>query len=373
MTIASVSFYSFSQMTGEKQKEIVKRKTVSFSFVGDLMCHSPQFEAARVNADSFDFRPAFDKVQEILSTADFTIGNLETVNGGKELRYSGYPMFNTPEEYLAALKDAGFDVLITSNNHSMDRGVSGINKTIDNLNKYGLLSFGTYKTEQDRDSILIIEKNGIKVALLAYSYGLNGNNLPKQNEYAVNLIDTLLIQKDVLKAKEKSSDVVITYFHFGEEYQREPSVFQKEIATKAIKYGADIIIASHPHVIQPIEFFENTNSKLDQGFTAFSLGNFFSNQRWRYSDCGVVLNFTIEKINNKLILDTVSIDPVWVSKEMVRGKYIFKILPSDTSSNETFRDLNKTEQTKLLQSYKDTQEIMNAVKNFKQKNSLQIN
>ncbi|MEW6652845.1 MAG: CapA family protein [Bacteroidota bacterium] len=365
---ASISFCFFWQVPKEKQQEIVKRKTVSFSFVGDLMCHLPQFEAARVSADSFDFRPAFFDIKEILSKADFTIGNLETVIAGKDRRYSGYPLFNTPEEYLAALKDAGFDILVTSNNHSMDRGITGVFKTIDKLKKYELLNFGSYKTAIERDSILIIEKNEIKIALLAYTYGLNGNKLPKQKEYAVNLIDTLLIQKDISRAKEKNADIVITYFHFGEEYKREPSLSQIEIAAKTIKFGADIIIGSHPHVIQPVEFFELPNSKMDRGFSAYSLGNFFSNQRWRYSDCGVVLNFTIEKINSKLILDTISIAPIWVSKEIVRGKNRFKILPADTLSSKAFISLNKPDQTKLIQSFYDTKEIMKAVESFTRKN-----
>lgn len=338
------------------------------------MCHSPQFESARVSADSFDFRPAFKEVKEILSKSDFTIGNLETVIAGKKARFSGYPFFNSPEEYLAALKDAGFDILITSNNHSMDRGVVGINRTIDRLRKYGLPNFGTYNSEADRDSVLIAEKDGIKVALLAYTYGLNGNNLPKQKSYAVNLIDTLLIKKDIEKATSKNVDAVLVYFHFGEEYQREANLYQKEIARRTISYGADLIIASHPHAIQPVELFESPKSKLDQGFVAYSLGNFFSNQRWRYSDCGVVLNFTLEKIaTDKIILDTISVEPVWVAKERIGGRNSYVIHPGDTSVYKSFKRLKKADQSKLFQSYYDTKQTMKAAALFKRKNSLRTN
>ncbi|MFA7421917.1 MAG: CapA family protein [Melioribacteraceae bacterium] len=374
LIIAVVSFCFFSQLPKKEQKEIVKRKTISFSFVGDLMCHAPQFEAARVNADSFDFRSVYSDVKEILSKSDFTIGNLETVIAGKESRYTGYPMFNTPEDYLAALKDSGFDILITSNNHSMDRGITGINKTIDNLRKHGLPNFGTYQTAKERDSVLIIEKEGIKIALFAYTYGLNGNSLSTQKSYAVNLIDTLQIKKDIAKAAIEKVDAVIVFFHFGEEYERQANSYQKEIAKKTLSYGADLIIASHPHVIQPIEFLDSLSGRLDQGFVAYSLGNFFSNQRWRYSDCGVVLNFTLEKIESgKMILDTVSIDPVWVAKERINGRNSYSLIPSDTTKYKSFRRLNKSDQLKLFQSYADTKQTMKAVDLFKRKNSLRTN
>ncbi|MBI3123239.1 MAG: CapA family protein [Ignavibacteriales bacterium] len=374
LTVAAVSFYFFSQLPRTKQKEIVRRKTISFSFVGDLMCHSPQFESARVSADSFDFRPTFKEVKELLSKADFTIGNLETVILGKKSRYSGYPMFNSPEEYLAALKDAGFDILVTSNNHSMDRGITVINRTIENVRKYGMMNYGTYNSAESREKILVAEKNGIRVALLAYTYGLNGNNLPKQKSYAVNLIDTMLIKNDIANARQQNTDAVIVYFHFGEEYERKANSYQKGIVQRTISYGADLIIASHPHVIQPIEFFESPKSKLDQGFVAYSLGNFVSNQRWRYSDCGVILNFTIEKNDtNKVLLDTLFVEPVWVSKERVSGRNAFVLHPSDTSVYKSFKRLNKSDQAKLVQSYYDTKQTMNAVALFKRKNSLRAN
>lgn len=373
IVVALISFYFFSQYPRKKQKEIPKRNKISISFVGDLMCHSPQFEAARVSADSFDFNPVYTEIKEILSKADYTIGNLETVIGGKEMRYSGYPMFNTPKEYISALKNAGFDILVTSNNHSMDRGIKGVFKTIDNLQKQDLISFGTYKSEKESDSILIIKKNEFKIALLAYTYGLNGNNLPKEKQFAVKLIDTVLIKKDIVTAKKMNADIIITYFHFGEEYQREPNKYQTEIVDKTITFGADLIIASHPHVIQPIEFFENPKSKLDQGFVAYSLGNFFSNQRWRYSDCGVLLNFTLEKKENYITLDTISIVPVWVSKESLKGKYEYRILPSDTVNNKYFQKINKIEKNKLVQSYNDTKNILRNVESFKRKSSRHIN
>jgi poly-gamma-glutamate synthesis protein (capsule biosynthesis protein) len=188
------------------------------------------------------------------------------------------------------------------------------------------------------------------------------------------LIDTLLIKKDIAKATAEKVDAVIVCFHFGEEYERLANSYQQEIAKKTLSYGADLIIASHPHVIQPIEFIEFENGRLDRGFVAYSLGNFFSNQRWRYSDCGVVLNFTLEKIaTGKMLLDTVSIDPVWVAKERINGRNSYTIIPSDTTKYKSFRRLDESDQKKLFQSFTDTKQTMNAVDLFKRNNSLRTN
>ena len=145
-------------------------RTVTISFVGDLMCHSPQLKFAQVSQDSFDFKPVFREVKKYLTEADLTIGNLETTISGKENRYSGYPLFNSPGEYLEALKDAGFDILLTANNHSLDRGKKGVIRTIEMIKNNGMESIGSYHSQQDRDSIRVFDINGIKIAILSYTY-----------------------------------------------------------------------------------------------------------------------------------------------------------------------------------------------------------
>ena len=153
--------------------------TVTLSAVGDIMCHSGQFDYARVAKDSFDFNPVFRYVKQHLSKSDFTFGNLETVFAGKSAKYSGYPRFNSPSELLDALKNTGFDLLTTSNNHSLDRDEIGILRTINELNKRSLNYNGTYVSQRDRDSIRIFNIKGVRIAFLAYSYGTNGNPIPK--------------------------------------------------------------------------------------------------------------------------------------------------------------------------------------------------
>ncbi len=337
------SFLYFSKFN-LKDKPINKiSNEISFSFVGDLMCHSPIYESANVYEDSFDFNPVFEIIKDELSKSDFTIGNLETVVAGKEFGFSGYPNFNSPIEFLYALKNSGFDVLITCNNHSLDRGIKGLINTQRNIKKIGLKYVGTKKSEDD--SIFILKKNNFKISLLAYSYGLNGNILPKSKIFLVNVIDTNNIKKDISKAK-RLSDAIIVYLHFGEEYQRKSNSFQKELVNKIYSYGANVIIASHPHVIQEIIF---NNEKL----VAYSLGNFLSNQRRRYSDSGVILNFTFSKNDsNKIFLKNLSYIPTWVYKGTIDNKIQFRIIKADTINLPDYLKANEVE--KVKQAFYDT-------------------
>lgn len=365
-TIISAQFLSISYDKVGKAVFTDSTSTLTISFVGDLMCHSLQFKFAQVSHDSFDFKPDFREIKKYLTKADLTIGNLETTISGKESRYSGYPLFNSPDEYLEALKDAGFDILLTANNHSLDRGKKGVLRTIDMIKNNGMESIGSYHSQQDRDSIRVFDINGIKIAILSYTYGLNGNYIAKNEKFLVNVIDTTLMKQDILNARNKYADVILVYFHFGDEYQREPNSFQKEIVKQAIDYGADFIIGSHPHVIQPVEYFSSNKNKIGNGLIAYSLGNFISNQRWRYSDAGVILNLTITKniLTQKVKLTNETFIPTWVFKGKVENKDQFVILPVDsTTINSLPNYLTERDKVKLLQSEKDTRKILEAVQN----------
>ncbi len=357
--ILPLIFYIFSSNIQIKEN-IKKTEHATIIFVGDLMCHMPQIESAQVEgiADSFDFFETYKFVKDIISDADLAIGNLETVIAGKEAGYSGYPNFNSPVDYLKGIKNAGFDFLVASNNHSYDKGKKGLLNTIEELKKYKLHYTGIYNSVQDRDSIRIININNIKLAILSYSYGLNGNYLPKEENYLVNLIDTNLIRKDINKAKEQNVDLILTYFHFGEEYQRLPNKFQQLIVNFAIKCGSDIIIGSHPHVIQPIDFFKG-NNKLDTGIVAYSLGNFISNQRKRYTDCGVILRLTIEKNDSITKLKNVEYQPTWVFKGYIENKVKYYILPNNENLRSKFLFLSYQDSIKASQALKDTEIIIN--------------
>lgn len=349
------------QFSNDKKIEIDSVATLRIAVVGDLMCHSPQFNYAKVSKDSFDFNPVYRYIKESLENADFTFGNLETVIGEMGSVYLGYPRFKSPKDYVTALANNGFDFLCFANNHTLDQAEKGILNTIQTLNENSIGYTGAFNSQSDRDSIRILNLNGIKIALLAYSYGTNGNVIPKGKEYLINLIDYNLIEKDILSAKQSSAEIVLVNFHFGNEYQRFPSDYQKEVVKKTIEFGADLITASHPHVIQPIEFYKTNCATLDSAVVAYSLGNFISNQRKRYTDAGVILYLNLEKnLNTKKIeLKSVEYLPTWVFKGKTDFGNEFIILPlSKDIDSLKFNFISDSDKARMKQALTDTQEII---------------
>jgi poly-gamma-glutamate capsule biosynthesis protein CapA/YwtB (metallophosphatase superfamily) len=339
--------------------------TISISVVGDLMCHAPQYDYARVEKDSFNFIPFFKEVKPFLSTSDFTFGNLETITAGKENGgYSGYPKFNTPSSYISALADAGFDMLITANNHSLDRGEIGIEKTIKEIKKNNLSYTGSFTSERDRDSIRIFDINGVNLAILAYSYGTNGNEIPEGKSYLVNLINFDLIGKDIAKARNEGAEIVLVHYHFGDEYKREPTQYQFDVVNRTIALGADLIIGGHPHVIEPTRFFKTQNAKLDTGFVAYSMGNFFSNQSKRYTDAGMILTIKIQKdfVNNKITIEEVNFIPTWVFKGYIADKKEYLIILSTYNLYDA-NYLSANDILKMAQAFSDTRDIVKEYSN----------
>jgi len=340
-------------------------QTIQLSFVGDIMCHSPQFEFARIGKNSFDFKPAFREIKKFLSKSDFTFGNLETVILGGNEKLSGYPLFNSPPELLDAVKDAGIDFLFTSNNHCNDKGIRGIENTINHIRERGIGQHGTFLSKSNRDSSLIISINEFNIGILSYTYGLNGNYLPKEKIYMASLIDTNQVKFDIDKFSQHKLDCILIYYHFGNEYSRKPSNYQKELVKKTFEYGADIIIASHPHVIQPFEYVIKVKGKMDKGFVAYSLGNFISNQRWRYSDSGIILDLQLTKstLTDSVWISKVDFTPTWVFKGKTSNGNEFIILPSDTSKlNPIPNFIQKEDLFRLNQSFNDAHNIIKNIK-----------
>lgn len=340
--------------------------TITIAAVGDLMCHSTQYNYARIDSDSFDFSPVYREIKNYFSQFDFVIGNLETVIAGKEKGFSGYPFFNSPDEYVAALKDAGFNLLITANNHSLDKGESGLLRTIEQIKKNELHYSGTFVSQEDRDSLRIYDVNGITIGILSYSYGTNGLPIPNGKDYLINLIDNSLIENDIRALRETNVDIVLVYYHFGEEYKRFPNIFQKNVVEHTFQAGADIIIGSHPHVIQPVEYLPATTGNLDTGFVAYSLGNFISNQQWRYSDAGVILSISITKniITDSLYISDVSYLPTWVFRGSTERGREYIILPSEIAFSDSLPSyLSKNDIDKMREAFDDTKEILTSYTN----------
>ncbi|MCX7833620.1 MAG: CapA family protein [Ignavibacteria bacterium] len=316
----------FSKATNNNL-DTIRIDTIWISAVGDLMCHGAQLDDARKSDGSYDFNHMFFLIKPIISNVDLAFGNFETVLAGADKKFTGYPTFNSPDEFAQAIKEAGFDVLTTANNHCLDRGFQGLSRTIDILEELGFYRTGTFATEEESNQILIINVKDIRLAVLAYTYGTNGINPPSGKQFSVAYINTSKMKEDIVGAKKLGVDKVIVCIHWGEEYQRYPNTMQKKIATELFEAGADIIFGSHPHVIQPMEVKTviDENGKQKKVFIIYSMGNFISNQRKRYTDSGVIVRLRLIKNKNtgETIIDKIDYIPTYVSVKSGN----FKILP----------------------------------------------
>lgn len=292
---------------------------VRLLFAGDAMCHYPQITAAQQEDGSFDFRRTFAELKPYFDGADISIVNLETTISHNS-RYSGYPTFASPVEFAEALAWVGTDIALLANNHCCDRGARGVRSTIATLDRLGVAHTGVFADTDDyaQNGVLRIERNGVKLALLNYTYGTNG--IPVPQGCVVNLIDTVRMAADLAYAG-KDSDCVIACMHWGEEYSRQPSREQRRLAEFLHRHGADVVVGSHPHVVQPA----TTDGR---SVTVYSLGNFVSNQRKRYCDGGIVAEVEIVKNLDDECRYSLRITPVWVA---LPG---YRILPPEAIRTE---------------------------------------
>lgn len=351
---------------GQSQPEelLVEEQTprieeISMAAVGDIMVHSPQFESAYVGGEQgYDFYPVFQPIEKYIKQVDIAVGNLETTLAGEEKGYTGYPEFNSPEQLAEALKLSGFDVITTANNHSLDRRNFGVRSTLDFLDQQGLSHTGTARSQEERDTILIKNVKDVEIAFLSYTYGTNGIPLPEEAPYAVNLIDKEQIKRDIQQAKNQKVDIIVASMHFGNEYQRTESQEQRDLVEFLLEQGVDVILGSHPHVIQPMEIRKVTtvDGEEKECFLIYSMGNFVSNQRDRYRDAGIILQIFFEKNfeTNKTTLQKVEYVPTWVDKSNIGGKISYHIVSieqaiqeyennqSETISQENYQSLQQT-------------------------------
>lgn len=302
----------------------IDSSVVTLIFSGDIMQHMPQVNAAwNDSLKTYDYDSCFYQFRQIWGMADISVINLETTLAGKP--YSGYPQFSAPDEIVYALKKAGIDVIATANNHSCDKGKKGIERTIAIIDSAGVMRTGTFSDSSDfrKYNPLIIDTNGIRIAILNYTYGTNGLLIPKPT--IVNMIDTAAMRRDFESAKLLKADIVIPFIHWGIEYQREANNEQKEIAEFCFNLGATLIIGSHPHVVQPAQRYLRGT---DTVTIAWSLGNFVSNQRQQHTDGGMSFAVEIKKNNNKCHVSKAAYILHWVSIESdSAGKKTYKALP----------------------------------------------
>lgn len=311
---------------------------IKIAAAGDIMFHDDQLESAYDEEhDTYEFASVFADVEPIFSSADLALANFESTTAGPSDRegYRGYPTFNSPDETIGAIKKSGIDVLTTANNHSLDTGSAGLKRTVQVIRDKGLISVGTYdKPPESR--VHIEDIKGIKIAILSYTEMINDLGLQTTNDdlnEMINLMEANIIKDDIAEAKELEADLIISFVHWGEEYVEEPTDFQVAFAEMMTEEGVDIILGSHPHVIQKSEYLEINDH---QSYVIYSMGNFLSNQRLETIDNeltedGVIVNFDIEKntTTNETTLEKVEYIPTWVYRDKQEGdnKYTYRILP----------------------------------------------
>ncbi len=310
--------------------------TLSFAVAGDIMVHRAQLESAYdKKCKCYDFKTVFAPARPLFRGVDVVIANLETTLPGKN--FTGYPAFGSPDSLVDAIKDSGINILTTANNHAVDKGKHGLVRTIEVLQRKGIRHLGTYSNLDDyrKHRVFILEQNGFRVALLNYTYGSNEIPTPKGTQ--LNRIDKNLIAEDIALARQKKAEVVIVLYHFGTEYLHKPDAFQRQMVKHAFVQGADIVIGGHPHHVQPYTVFshEDDDGRMRPRLVVYSLGNFVSAQRRRYTDGGMVLYFTIRKrqeADGRVALDITDVHHrlVWVYAKKLKTREQFYILPIET-------------------------------------------
>lgn len=265
--------------------------TATIAAIGDILLHNSVYEDAYIG-NQYDFSKMFQQVKPYLESADITVANSESIIGGKELGLSSYPKFNSPYEIGDALKNVGVDVVNMANNHTLDRGEQGILNATNYWNQLGITYVGAAPSKEEADIIKTLTKNDIVFSFLGYTYGTNGQVVPKGKDYLVNYIDFEKIKEDIQWARE-ISDVVVVNIHTGNEYERDFNESQDNIAQHLADYGADIVFAHHPHVLQPVKWYEG--EKGNRTFVIHSLGNFLSGQDKLYTRIGAILQLEVKK------------------------------------------------------------------------------
>jgi poly-gamma-glutamate capsule biosynthesis protein CapA/YwtB (metallophosphatase superfamily) len=325
---------------------------INLLFVGDVMGHGPQIASAEVVKNkTYDYGPCFRYVAPIVQAADLAIANLEVTLPGRP-PYKGYPQFRSPDTLAYFLYEAGFDLLVTSNNHSNDSGKDGVLHTIDVLQNAGFYQTGTFRSQAERDYYypLIIYKGDFKLAILNYTYGTNG--IPTTPPVVVNEINDAQIQADIGQAKLFQPDFIIPIMHWGDEYQLNENENQQQLAKKMLEWGADFVVGMHPHVVQPIKSYEvpQADGTSRPAVVAYSLGNFISAQVKTNTEGGLMFEIELlkDRASGKTALGAQHYIPVYRYVHRENGKDTFYVLPISAFEDGKMQDeLNMPEAQRL--------------------------
>lgn len=356
-------------------KEEKRENIATISAVGDIMIHGPQLEAQVLDDGTYNFDNNFKHIKDIISSSDISIANLETTVN-LEKQFSGYPSFNSPKELLETLKNVGFDIISTINNHTLDTGYNGVLSTLNELKVNGLKSVGT-KSNVDDKNYIIEDINNIKIGISTFSYGdisngqkyLNGIPSGKATDL-MNVINSSNVQdafetikKEIDLMKLEGVEFIIIGLHWGKEYEQNPTYYQKTLAQMLANEGVDLILGSHPHVVQPIEFIKSECAIDEETLVVYSMGNIISNQReeemgFKESENGIIPIIDIEKDEQgKVSIKEVKYVPTWVNKEKVNDNTIYEIIPIDGNISQLSKEYNVSEYD-LETSFNNTTSLM---------------
>ncbi|HEY5469737.1 MAG TPA: CapA family protein [Bacteroidales bacterium] len=319
--------------SAKSQNRQIPAQKISFLFIGDIMGHDEQiWSAENRETHTFNYDDVFKYIKPLISEADIAIANFEVTLDGTP--YMGYPQFSSPAALASACKNAEIDYMVSANNHAADRGKRGIISTIARLDSIGIPHTGTFLNQAERDSLypLLINKSGVSIALLNYTYGTNGIKVP--GPVIVNILDKDLITNDIKKAKDKNPDIIILFLHWGTEYDTIPSKSQVDLAEYFFSIGVDLVIGSHPHVLQKMVWFKN-NTGVKDGIVVYSLGNFVSNQRKPKTDGGSMVRIELTKIGDSFKISNAGYYLTWVYTPIEKYRKKFFILPCSEFENKS--------------------------------------
>lgn len=301
----------------------INAQQVTLLFAGDAMQHQTQLDNAYRNG-IYDYSSYFQYLTEIIACADIAVVNLETTLGGKP--YKGYPMFSSPDEFAIALKDAGFDVFLNANNHILDRFSKGLHRTLSVLDSLEVKHTGVFRSweEREKNYPLMMEKNGVRIAFLNYTYGTNG--IKPVFPDVVNYIDSIHIQQDIQRAKHLKADIIVANMHWGTEYRLRQNREQEKTARFLINEGVDIVVGSHPHVVQPGQVIADSTGNVSN-IIIYSLGNFVSGMTAANTDGGQMIRIVLEKQPEKPRIVSCHYILIYVDRKKNGNKTDYSVVP----------------------------------------------
>ena len=351
---------------------------------GDLMLHLPIIRSAK-SGKTYDFSSIFQYLNRYINQADYAVVNLETTLSGTDgLEYTGYPKFNSPDAITTAVKDVGFDMMLTGNNHCYDYGTPGLKRTLQTIKDAGLAPLGTTESN-DEPKFAVKDVDGIKIGMICYTYGEIGdkadrpsvNGLPTDsaaagliNVFDYSKLDTFYsdIKSQIASMEAMGAETVVLFIHWGEEYTTKSNEKQAAIAQKMCDLGVDVIVGGHPHVVQPMELLSSTTDPDHKTICLYSTGNFLSNQRATnislttgHSEDSLLFTFTFVKYSDgTVVVESVDLLPTWV---LIRGSgdnRKYQILPLDQTVADwkTTFDLSKSQMEDAQASFNRTSKIV---------------